>query len=382
MAPIFSRTALQSSRAHARWLLVSFVVCLVLIATTKSRFGDLLERFTDHLHHPRATWAFLVRGLSAYRDPLLVSSQGIGYQQAGLTWEKYPVAYPPGMFVVFLVPALVGRYLTMTEPTFGKLVILQLTVFLHAGLWALAQVFRRVESKLWAGVLVLVWLFLCRATLCGFYDATWLLAGALGIDQMLRKKYGPAVLCFLASALLSYRAVGFAVLGLWAFVELMRSDARAASKATYGAAALVTCGVVGAAFLALLRNSPAEHNGVGSALLPMSFIPYVILFVGLGVGAVLAAFVSVPLGLTVAMISGLGILHGGHQWHGCLCIPALLALPLAKRQPLWAQVLLACWFVFFLRYAFWFDPMLIVDELLRFVERNGAAGMPEPHGYP
>jgi hypothetical protein len=371
MAPIFSRSTFRSSRAQAAWLLFSFLCCVVLIAWTKSGVGDFLGRFTDHLHHARATWAFVVHGLGAYREPLLLTSQGVGYQQGGLTWERFPVAYPPGMFVVFFLPSLAGRYIPMGEQLFGKLVILYLIGILHAALWALAHVFRRVESELWTGTLVLVWLFMCRITLLGFYDGAWLLAGALGVDQLVRKKHGPAVVCFLIAALISYRAVGFAVLGAWAFVGLIRSDVRPAYKASYTLGAALSCGVVGWAFLMLLRHSPHDQTGVTSALLPMSFVPWVLLAFGLGVGALLAGLVSMPLGLTVALGSGLAILHAGHQWHACLLIPALLALPLAKRTPLWAQILLVVWFLIFLRYAFWFEPFELVDEFLRFVEHNG-----------
>lgn len=371
MAPIFSRSAFQSSRPLAWWLLGSFAVCTLLIALTKSPYGDFLGHFTDHLHHPLATWTFLVRGLEAYREPLEITSQGTGYLQQRVPWEHYPVAYPPGMFVTFFLPALGGRFVPLSEVAFAKAVILYLTAIVHVALWAMAHVFRRVGSRLWIGVLVFVWIFMCRLTMLGFYDGAWLLAGTLGIDQMLRKKHGPAVACFLLSALISYRAVGFAVIGLWAFIELMKSDAKPAHKTAYAVAALVATSVVGWTFMMLVRHSPADQHGVSSALMPMSFIPYVILFFGLGVGAVIARSVSLPIGATVALTSGLSILHAGHQWHACLCIPPLLALPLAKERPLWAQVLLTFWFVFYLRYAFWFEPLEFVDELLRFTERSG-----------
>lgn len=370
MGPLFARATFRTSRAEVRWLAASFALCVLVIVWTKS--GTFADQATDHLHHARATWTFLIRGLSAYRDPFEVSSQGIGYLQSGLTWEKYPVAYPPGMFAVFLLPGIAGRFASTSEDIFGKFILVYLTAIAHVTLWVFAKVFGRVGSHFWTAVLVLVWTFVCRITLLGFYDAAWLLAGAVGVDRMARKQYGPAVVCFLLAALTSYRAAAFGVLGAWAFIELMRSDAKRAHKLAYAAGAVVACGVVAWCFMMLMRHSPRDHHGVDSSLLPLTFLPYLFLSFGLGVGVLLAASVSIPLGATVALASVLSILHAGHQWHACLCVPALLALPLAKRRPLWAQLLLAFWFLFFVRFAFRYDPLILLDELLRFVERNGA----------
>lgn len=370
MAPIFSRLTLRASTAERRWLAVSFAVSVILILWTKTAAGDFYGGYTDHVHHARATWAFLHHGLDAYRRPLIETGINNGYLQAGMTWETYPVAYPPGMFVAFLLPAIGGGFYAGPEANFGKLIILELTIITHAALWAFAHVFRRVESKFWTGVLVLIWLFVARISLLGFYDGMWLLAGALGVDRLLRKQPGPALACFVVAGLSSYRAAGLAVLAIIALVEILRSDTRRVVKVAYVAGALVSAAVVVWSFAMLLRYSP--HDGhAGSPLLPMTFVGYALLLFGLGVGALLAARVSLAVGASVMLASGLSILHAGHHWHVCICIPSLLAFPLARRQPLWAQILLAFWLLVFMRYAFLYEPFVFLDELLQFVQRDG-----------
>jgi hypothetical protein len=243
-------------------------------------------------------------------------------------------------------------------------------VILHAALWVFAQVFRRTRSHASTVALVLVWVFLTRATMLGFYDAAWLLPGALGIDQMVRKKHGAAIACFLVSALISYRAVSFGVLGAWSFLALVRSQAPIATKLAHAMASAEVGAVVVWAFVMLIRHSPPDNHSADSALLPLSFLPKVYLAIGLLTAGALAT-ISIPLGASVAVASVLAILHAGHNWHACLLIPSMLALPLAPRRPLWATVLLVAWFVFFCRYAFWFDPMTVIDEMLRFAEHGG-----------
>jgi len=373
MAPIFSRATIRTSTAERRWLAVSFAVAVILLIWTRTAAGDFTGGYSDHVHHARATWAFLTHGLDAYRRPLIETGVGSGYLQAGMTWETYPVAYPPGMFVAFLLPALGGSVYAGPEANFGKLIILELLVISHASLWAIAHVFRRVGSMFWVGVLVLIWTFLVRITLFGFYDGLWLLAGAIGIDQLLRKKPGPALGYFVVAGMCSYRAAAFSVLAAMALIDLLRSDARRLPKIAYVSGAVVCGAIVVWSFAMLVKYSP--HDGAaGSPLLPMKFVGYSLLLFGLGVSALLAARVSIPIGLSVLLSSGLSIVHAGHHWHACVCIPPLLALPLATRQPLWAQVLLACWLLVFMRYAFLYDPFVLLDELLRFIERNGRPG--------
>ena len=68
---------------------------------------------------------------------------------------------------------------------------------------------------------------------------------------------------------------------------------------------------------------------------------YALLAFGLVVGASSRRVSPLAVGASVMLASALSILHAGHHWHVCICIPSLLAFPLARRQPLWAQILLA-----------------------------------------
>lgn len=370
IAPIFSRAAFRRDRRLVMWLALSLLVCVVELLWNKSYAGDFTGGYTDHVHHARATWAFLNHGLDAYKRPLLETSVNIGYAQSGMTWETYPVAYPPGMFVAFLLPAILGRIYTGPEAVFGKFVIFELTLITHAALWALAPVFRRVASHFWTGVLVLSWIFLVRITLMGFYDGAWLLAGALGVDYLARRRPGPALACFVIANLTSYRAAGFAVLALYALIELLRGDARRVVKIAYLVGTAVSAAVVVWSFAMLVKYSPHD-GGAGSPLLPLKFTGIWLLVFGLLTGALLAVRVSKLVGLSVMLASALSILHAGHHWHVCICIPSLLALALARQKPLWAQLLMAFWFLVLMRYAFSYGPFGMMDEVLKFIELNG-----------
>ncbi|MBS2019073.1 MAG: hypothetical protein JST00_39765 [Deltaproteobacteria bacterium] len=366
----FSRRYARALPRLAIGLVVSLVLSTLVLLYAKSKSGDYLERMTDHFHHARATWTFFVVGLDAYTTPFGVTARRVPYPQTWLTWENHPVAYPPGMFLVFAVPAALGRYVSLSTLEFGKLVIAYLTLIMHAALWVMGLVMRRLRTTAWCAFLVFFWIFCVRVSLLGFYDGAWLLTSALAVFAMQRRRHARAVLWFVASALVSYRAACLAPLALVAFWNLHRSAARARTKALVTAASVAGGMVVVACFAALVRYGPKGDDGAHG--MAWGYYAYVVLGVGLLVALLVTRGAGPLVGACVALSSLLSILHAGHNWHGLVCVAPLYALTLAERRPGWVQVLVAAWFVVFMQLAFGFPPLLWLEEMIRFVERGGA----------
>jgi hypothetical protein len=182
-----SLASIRALPAEKKWLGVSACVSLVLIWMSKSQWGDLLDTCTDHLHHALATWVFVHIGLDAYRIPLGVSYKMVSFPPGGAFWPQFPVAYPPGMFAVFLPLSLFGAYVPVTTAVFGKIAVGYLTAITHGTLWKMSSLVKRLESKPWLFVFAFTWVYLLRVSLNGFYDGVWLLAGALGISAFAEK---------------------------------------------------------------------------------------------------------------------------------------------------------------------------------------------------
>lgn len=371
MNGLFSRQSVRSAPTLAKCLVASMVLCTLVLLLTKAKNGVYLDHMTDHFHHSRATWTFFVLGLEVYTHPYGETAPRVFFGQPGIPWPNHPVAYPPGMFVVFTLPALLGRFVPLSTLEFGKIVIAYLTLIMHAALWAISMVSRRVGSAAWMGLVAFLWFFSVRVSLLGFYDGAWLLTAALAVDAMIQARHARAVLWFVVSALLSYRAACLVPIALVAFVQMLRGADSVRTKALVTAASLVSGLVVVACFAALVKYGPGDTDGAHG--LALGFLAYFMLALGFGV-AVVAGYGSSPLvGACVFLSSTLSIFHAGHNWHGLVCIAPILALPLATRRPLWVQVVLGLWLVTFLQLLFGYGPLLWLDELLRFIALGGGA---------
>ena len=187
-----------------RTLVASLALSAAILVATQAKNGVYLDHMTDHFHHSRATWSFFVLGLDVYTHPYSWTTDHVPYPQPGVPWPNHPVAYPPGMFLVFTLPALLGRFVpSLSTLEFGKIVIAYLTIIMHAALWSIASLARRVGSAAWMGVIAFVWIFAMRTSLLGFYDGAWLLTGSLAVHAMLASRPTRAVLWFAASALVA-----------------------------------------------------------------------------------------------------------------------------------------------------------------------------------
>ncbi|HVP68598.1 MAG TPA: hypothetical protein VMT17_15200 [Anaeromyxobacteraceae bacterium] len=209
-------------RALAAVLAASLSLTALVPLTNAGPYGDLSHAYTDHLHHAHATWVFVRKGLAAYRLPLAESSRGVYYPQESGAWPQMPVNYPPGMFAVFLPLAVAGRFVPMSQETFGRLGILWLVVLAHL---ALAAVFRLLAGLPPGGravVGVLAWIYLVRLALQGFYDVTFIGAGAMALRDLHRRRPRGALLWLAAAALLHYRAVVLVPVGVAAVAMATR----------------------------------------------------------------------------------------------------------------------------------------------------------------
>lgn len=216
-----------SRRALLALCAVSLGVTALVPITNQSPYGDLSAGYTDHLHHAHATWVFLHRGLDAYRLPLEQSSRGVYYPQETGAWPRMPVNYPPGMFAVFLPTALVGRYVPMTQETFGRVGVLWMLVLAHLSLLAIFLLLAEEPSGGRAVVGMIAWVYLVRLALQGFYDPAFLGAGAMSLRALHRRRPGAALLWVACAGLLHYRAVALVPVGvaaLWQALQAPRDE--------------------------------------------------------------------------------------------------------------------------------------------------------------
>jgi hypothetical protein len=204
--------------------------------TNQSPYGDLSAGYTDHLHHAHATWVFLHRGLDAYRLPLQQSSRGVYYPQESGAWPQMAVNYPPGMFAVFLPTALLGRYVPMTQETFGRVGVLWMLVVAHLAMLAIFALLADLAPGGRAVVGMIAWLYLVRLALQGFYDPAFLGAGAMAMREVHRRRPGAALLWLACAGMLHFRAVALVPVGIAALWQALREPRE---RRPWGAVAVV-----------------------------------------------------------------------------------------------------------------------------------------------
>lgn len=223
-------------RALVALVAVSLGLTALVPLTNTSPYGDLSAGYTDHLHHAHATWVFLHRGLEAYRLPLAESSRNVPYPHETGAWPQMPVNYPPGMFAVFLPAAIVGRFVPMSQETFGRVGVLWMLVLAHLAMLAVFTLLAETPSGARAVVGVIAWIYLVRLALQGFYDPAFIGAGAMAMLALHRRRPGPALLWLAAAGLLHFRAVALVPVGVVALWQALRAPRE---ERPWGAVAVV-----------------------------------------------------------------------------------------------------------------------------------------------
>ena len=209
-------------RALVALVAVSLGLTALVPLTNQSPYGDLSAGYTDHLHHAHATWVFLQRGLDAYRLPLEQSSLGVYYPQQSGAWPQMPVNYPPGMFAVFLPTAVLGRYVPMTQETFGRVGVLWMLWIAHLAMLAMFLLLADLAPGARAVIGMIAWVYLVRLALQGFFYSAFLGAGAMAMREVHRKRPGAALLWLAGAGMLHFRAVALAPVGVVALWQALR----------------------------------------------------------------------------------------------------------------------------------------------------------------
>ena len=314
-------------RALAALLAVSLGLTVLVPLTNQSPYGDLSAGYTDHLHHAHATWVFLHRGLEAYRLPLAESSRGVAFPQETGAWPQMPVNYPPGMFAVFLPLSVAGRLVPMSQETFGRVGVLWLLVLAHLALGAVFVLLADLPAGGRAVVGMIAWIYLVRLALQGFFDVTFIGAGAMAMLALHRRRPGPALLWLAGAALLHYRAVALVPVGIAAlWMALRRPPAERPWRAL--AAVGAACAVVVGTFLLQWPVTRAYldtlHPALGAIGTGPRFWAVVVASAAAGVASLWLAG-GLAAGLVVAAL-GLALTDIYDWWHGAVLLFAPMAV--------------------------------------------------------
>src|SRR5208283_463123 len=92
---------LRENAATVWFLTLSLGVASWLLVGAESNSGDVLNRYSDHLHHVRATWTFFKVGLDVYTKPFGQTAPLAPYPYGGIPWPDFPMPYPIGMYLVY-----------------------------------------------------------------------------------------------------------------------------------------------------------------------------------------------------------------------------------------------------------------------------------------
>jgi hypothetical protein len=270
---------------------------------------------------------FLHRGLDAYRLPLVESSRGVAYPHETGAWPQMPVNYPPGMFAVFLPLSLAGRWIPMSLETFGRVGVLWLLLLAHLALWAVFALLADLPAGGRAVVGMIAWVYLVRLALQGFFDVTFIGAGALALLALRRDRPGAALLWLAAAALLHYRAVALVPVGLAALWMALRQPRAEWPRAELAAVALA-CAVVVWTFLlqwpATRRYLDTLSPGLGAIHAGPRFWAVVVASL-----AAAAASVWLADGLVAGLVLvalGLALTDIYDWWHGAVLLFAPMAV--------------------------------------------------------
>lgn len=215
-------------KAH-RPLLVVTIVSLLFTAPipilNTARHGDLANWFSDHVHHPFATWVMFEKGTVIYTKLFREIWDGSSYPEPlqAKAWGQMPgMAYPPGVFVLFLPTSILGKVVPMTLRTFGVINILYLLVLAHLAFFAVLLALQELPQGSRAVMALLAWLTIMALALDGFFDPVYIGAGAMSVRAAARKKPGAAMVWLCIGALTHFRMAAFAPIGFWAAWKIIQ----------------------------------------------------------------------------------------------------------------------------------------------------------------
>ena len=343
----------------------------IVILHTGSPYGDLANRYTDHLHHAHATWALLKRGFDIYRFPFGVVASEAPYPQPAATWPEFPVPYPPGFAGVFFIPAMIGRYWPMTMPVFGKVCIVYLLAISHLAVYAIGIAIRGAGGAR-PILLLLFWLLCARSSVLGFYDPAWMACGALSSIALAKKRAGTALVWFTTAAFMNFRAVSMLPMGLVAAWRVARGTQTWPRKTCLlGSAAVL--GVVSCySFWLFVTHGPQPGSPIYEACTRPPFESDSIRTTFLWLASLAFSWVAVRAGnwlaaLTTVCVTLVTLQHGGHAWHSSMLIaPVLVTGEVDSRKATVMSVYgyVAVWCVLVFQIGYGHEPTLLLEEIV------------------
>lgn len=301
--------------------LASFLALAWIPLFNQSPYADLSGWYTDHLHHSFATWVFLRRGLRVYTEHFASISAGAGWPFPTEDWGNMPMAYPPGVFALFLPLSLGGKFLSLSAHQFAAASVLYVLALTHLAMFAVFCALRGLPAGSRAAVAVFVWMVFAHLGLEGLYDGIFIGCGAWAVVRLLAKDPASALRWLGLAVVLHFRAVVFLPLILYALLCAWREKPRAEwtweSLLWFGGACLLSVGS-----FVLMYPATADFRGAHP----------LVLFNGAARAAIV--FGASALAIVVAAIAA-------DAWVAatvCVC----LALACVERQPYWwhAAVLL------------------------------------------
>jgi len=183
--------------------------------------GDASGGYTDHLRHMGEALILSSDGFAVYRQPYgeRIRAQGLDPIHLGLFPER-TAPYPPLGILVHWPLAVMDRAAVITAPAAHRAMV---WVWTLVALGACAVVLRLVDDRLaqvWA--LALAVPLLVGMGINGFFDAGYLLCGAIACVAWKRSQHRAVVFWLCLAAALHFRAAVFAPLGAAALWQVRR----------------------------------------------------------------------------------------------------------------------------------------------------------------
>lgn len=316
-------------------MVVASLGVLALHVAFATPTGDLNSHFTDHLRHLCESQALVANGGVIYRQPYDEFSQGLlpCPAHAALFGER-TAPYPP-LGVLLHWPLGRLERAGWLSPSF----VHRLTAFawlacgLAAAALALWLAWPRREYA--AGVLIFAVPLLIGSGANGFYDTTFMLAGAGALIALVRGRPQWAVVLLGLAAALHFRALVFAPVGLWAAVEALKGPRRPAVIAL-SVATVLTASAAWAAFAlsgtldTIPTDNPVHCSHLFAGLRP----PFLLIGLGVATAAWLWRSRARWTALTIFAALGVALSDRSHgYYHALVMVVPPLVLSAERREP-------------------------------------------------
>ncbi|HEX7599763.1 MAG TPA: hypothetical protein VF518_16215 [Polyangia bacterium] len=312
----------------------ALLLALAVPLLGRTGLGDLSNHFGDHLAHTWATDIFYHRGLDIYRRPFGELWKDSTFPVREQAWGDMARPYPPGVFALFTPLVVLARTIAIPKPMLGMIAVIYLLVWTHLGFVSLFKLLARTPpgARLIAGVLL--WAVLVHLALQGFYDPLWIGCGFAMAYALVEDRPASALRWFALAALLHFRAVTLAPLGLWALWRAIHKRPAATWPwATIGLCAIALV-LVAVSFVLVYPNTGSRRAIAPplAQLVKSGAFPMILVVTGAGVAAMLR-FRDPVSALTMALVGllafvDLGVYRG--YWHHASIATTVLVAVLAK----------------------------------------------------